>query len=135
MRALHAFLTTVCPLVILSACTERKNDSPKPPADSPPPQAGQYSSQEGQDGLRIVSWKLLTPDGRTIEVKPPPGAEAVDAVFLSANALEKILIPYYENRADEAMVKELREGLDSVRAGKAYGSHKLSTKSWVQSVP
>jgi hypothetical protein len=119
MRALHAFLTAVSPLVILTAC-----GGPSQVDSVPTP---------GQDGSRIISMRLRTPDGREVEVKTP--GPDIDAVFTSQAVLDSILIPYYVRKRDKSTVAELRMARDAVRSGLAYTPHKRYSTIIVDSIP
>jgi hypothetical protein len=119
MRALHAFLTTVAPLVILSAC-----GGPPPPETTP--------SESGQDGSRILSLQLRLRDGRVVEVKTP--YPDIDAVFTSVAVLDSILIPYYDGKGtseDSARADSLRDARDVVGNPHAYVAHRLHSRSLV----
>jgi hypothetical protein len=129
MRALHAFLTTVSPLVILSACGGSRTDSPPPTTDSPP-------SQQAYGGSRIISLRLRLPDGREVDVKTP-SPDTIDAVFTSAEVLDSILIPYYLRKntsEDSAIADSLRRSRAAVGNPRAYAAHRLTSRSSVEAI-
>jgi hypothetical protein len=135
MRALHAFLTAVSPLVILSACDGPKNDLPPPKTDSPPSPVDSPSAQLYPDGSRIISMRLRLRDGREVDVKNLP--DSTDAVFTSASVLDSILIPYYERKKteeDKATADSLRRSRGSVGNPRAYAAHRLTSRSSVESI-
>jgi hypothetical protein len=134
MRALHAFLTTVSPLVILSACEGRKNDVPPPPTDSLPSQVKSTPPLPRDSGSFIVSIRLLMPDGEVRDVRTP---DSTDAVFTTVSVLDSILIPYYA----EKKTKEGMEMADSLRRSRtlignphAYARHRLTSRSSVEAI-
>jgi hypothetical protein len=129
MRALHAFLTAVSPLVILSACDGPKNDLPPTKTDSPPSPVDSPSAQLYPDGSRIISMRLRLRDGREVDVKNLP--DSTDAVFTSASVLDSILIPYYDRKGDKATADSLRRSRGSVGNPHAYAAHRLTSRSLV----
>jgi hypothetical protein len=132
MRALHAFLTTVSPLIILSACSEQKppeNGSTPPKTDSAPPQAQSPPPSPQDSGSFIVSVRLLMPDGSVKDVRTP---DSTDAVFTTVSVLDNILIPYYDRKGETAMADSLRRSRALVGNPHAYVRHRLSSRSSVQ---
>lgn len=131
MRALHALLATVSPLVILSACGGPRNDSPPPNTDSAPSQAQSTPPLPGDSGSFIVSVRLLMPDGRVVDV--PTLKDSTDAIFTTVSVLDSILIPYYDKK-DKAMADSLRRSRTLIGNPHAYARHRLTSRSSVEAI-
>ena len=131
MRALHAFLTTVSPLVVLSACGRQTTDSLPPTIDTARSQVKSTPPLPRDSGSFIVSVRLLMPDGRVVDVPTIP--DSTDAIFTTVSVLDSILIPYYDKR-DKMMADSLRRSRTLIGNPHAYARHRLTSRSSVEAI-